>query len=101
MRAWWGRLPWLGVLAVLLSSCRTTPPELRPKKVPEVCNDPPANDRRYDTNCMPKEAFKDMKDPAAKDPMNPMPGQGGMGAGGMGMGGMGPGMSPGGRPGGY
>jgi hypothetical protein len=98
MRAWWGKMPWLGVLAILVASCKTTP-ELRPKKMPEVCSDPPVGDRRYDTPYYPKEAFKDMKDPMVRDPLNPIPGQGGMGAGGMGMGGMGPGMAPGGRPG--
>jgi len=98
MRAWFGRMPWLGVLLVLMASCKTTP-ELKPKKVPEVCNDPPVNDRRYDTVYMPKEAMKDLKDPMVKDPLNPMPGQGGMGPGGMNAGGMGPGMSPGGRSG--
>jgi hypothetical protein len=102
MRAWWGKMPWLGVLVVLMASCRTGPPELKPKKVAEVCTDPPVNDRRYDTAYIPKEAFKDMKDPMTR---NQMAGPGG--PGGPGMGGMasGMGMNPGansngtGRPG--
>jgi len=96
MRAWWGKLPWLGVLAVLLASCKTAPPEVKPRDMPEVCSDPP-DDRRYNTLYYPKEAFKDMKDPMVKN-TTPMPGQGGMtGPGSMSAGGMGPGMAPGGR----
>ena len=96
MHAWWGKLPWLGVLAVLLASCKTPPPEVKPRDMPEVCSDPP-DDRRYNTPYYPKEAFKDMKDPMVKNSTTPMPGQGGMGPGSMSAGGMGPGMSPGGR----
>ena len=90
MRAWWGKMPWLGVLAVLLASCRSGTPDLRPKKMPEVCSDPPTGDSRYDTPYYPKEAFKDMKDPVQKAGTTaPNMGAGGMGAGGMGAGGMG------------
>ncbi len=92
MRAWWGKIPWLGVLLVLMAGCRTAPPEIKPKKVPEVCSDPPAGDRRYDTPYLPPEAFKDVKDPMQKAAITPNMGAGGMGAGGM--------SSPG-RPGGF
>jgi hypothetical protein len=84
-------MPWLGVLVVLLTSCRTAQPDLRPKKIPEVCSDPPTGDRRYDTIYYPKEAFKDMKDPMQKATTTPNMTAGGMSPGGMGAGGMMPG----------
>jgi hypothetical protein len=102
MRAWWGRIPWLGILVIVfLASCRTPPPDLKPKNVPEVCSDPP-DDRRYNSPYIPKEAFKDMKDPMTRDPLVNGPGGPG-GPGGMSpsMGASGMGMSPGSRPGGY
>jgi hypothetical protein len=85
---WGSCIVLFGCLALL--GCRTTPPNLKPPKAPEVLT-PPASEARYDSPDYPKQAFSQPDDPGKRMIMDGknQPGGGGMG----GMGGMG-------RPGG-
>jgi hypothetical protein len=86
MRAAGVALCGLMALVSLSAGCRTTQPELKPAKQPEVASVPPLSDARYDTSTYPKEAFNSQdifrrRDPTNQDP-TVMPTRGMMGPGG-------------------
>jgi hypothetical protein len=96
-------------LLLVVIGCKSTQPDLRPPKQPDVLYKPP-DEARYNSPAYPKQALAQSDDPTKK--WNPsgagggsaMPsrgmGGGGMGGGGMGGGGMGGGGMGGGGMGG-
>jgi hypothetical protein len=54
----WGKLGWLGLVLLIALGCRSTAPNLKPAKMPEVASAPP-NEPRYNSPGYPKEAFRD------------------------------------------
>jgi hypothetical protein len=67
MAATWARIAGMGLL-LLAVGCKTPQPDLRPPKMAEALNAPPA-ERRFDVASYPKEAFNN------RDPLKGLNGQ--------------------------
>src|SRR5262245_7493986 len=94
MTARWGICGCLAICLAISAGCRTTQPDLRPKKEPEQLVAPPAL-TKYSTTGLPDQAFDKMTDPDAKAMEAKLPGAGGRSNGMTGAGMMGQGMGSG------